>query len=305
MKIYLARKQGFCSGVARAIQAVNKALDEYGPPLYVYHEIVHNTFVVEYFRDHGVVFVEDLADVPEGSRLIFSAHGISPSVIETAETRHLQWIDASCPLVKKVHTEAMDFVREGRHVLLVGHPGHQEIIGTAGYVPPDKLTIIQTLSDIAGLDLPDTTPVAYLTQTTLSIDETHDLIAALRDRFSNLKGPDQKDICFATQSRQDAVKELAAVSEAILICGSPNSSNSNRLRETGERAGVPSYIIDSAAELDFSWLTPIERLGISSGASVPHCVVQEVINEIKKRVPNVTVTALTGFKVPDNFPNSP
>ncbi len=304
MEIYLARKQGFCSGVASAIDVVEQALVQYGTPLYVYHDIVHNTFVVDYFRKTGVIFVENLNDVPEGSRIVFSAHGVAPSVIAQAQKRGLVAIDASCPLVKKVHREAMDFVREGRHVILIGHNGHQEIIGTSGYVPHDKLSIVQTIEDVDTLELPAETPVAYLTQTTLSIDETLGIIERLQEKFKNLIGPPKKDICYATQSRQDAVKELAKICDVVLICGSPNSSNSNRLRETGERAGIPAYIIDSADELRVDWIQGKERIGISSGASVPYCIVREVIERIQVVFPEAIVKHFEDFEVPDRFPNS-
>jgi len=199
----------------------------------------------------------------------------------------------------------MEFVREGRHVILIGHKGHQEIIGTSGYVPKEKLSIVQTVDDVKALQLSSETPVAYLTQTTLSIDETREIIASLQKKFVNLTGPAQKDICYATQSRQDAVKELAKVCDVILICGSPNSSNSNRLRETGDRAGVPSYIIDSADELNIEWIRGKERVGISSGASVPHCVVRDVIERIRLMFPDSEVKYFKNFEVPDQFPNNP
>ncbi len=302
MEIYLARKQGFCSGVASAIQLVEQALSQYGPPLYVYHDIVHNTFVVEYFQENGVIFVEKLDDVPEGGRLIFSAHGVAPSVVEEAQKRGLIAIDASCPLVKKVHREAKEFVSEGRHVILIGHKGHQEIIGTSGYIPKDKLSIIQTGEDVEKLNLLPEAPVAYLTQTTFSIDETRGIIQQLEKKFKNLVGSAKKDICYATQSRQDAVKELARICDVILICGSPNSSNSNRLRETGDRAGVPSFIIDSAAEMDANWIQDKKRVGISSGASVPYCVVQEVVQWIQVLFPEAAVRRFEDFEIPDQFP---
>ena len=300
--ILLARNQGFCSGVATAIEIVECALKKYGSPLYVYHEIVHNTFVVEQFREQGVIFVERLCDVPEGSRIIFSAHGISPSIIAQAESRHLKYIDATCPLVKKVHREAVRFSDSGRHVILIGHKGHEEIIGTSGYVRSDLLHCIQNKDDIEALPLSASTPAAYVTQTTLSRDDASSLIEELKKRFTDIIGPAHEDVCYATQNRQDAVKELAAHSDIIIICGSPNSSNSNRLRETGERAGVASYIIDSADELDPEWIKNKKCIGISSGASVPEYIVENVIKKIKDLFPKTTVEEIGRVDEPKIFP---
>jgi 4-hydroxy-3-methylbut-2-enyl diphosphate reductase len=291
-KIFLARIQGFCSGVATAIEIVELALKKYGTPLYVFHEIVHNTFVVSAFKSQGVIFVEDIEDVPENSRIVFSAHGISPAVIAQADSCHLKYIDATCPLVKKVHREAVRFSEEGRHVMLIGHKGHEEIIGTSGYVKPHLLHYIQSKSDIDALELPSHTPVAYVTQTTLSTDDAVVLIAELNNRFSDINGPDKKDICYATQSRQDAVKELAHHCDVILICGSPNSSNSNRLRETGERSGIPSYIIDHADDLDMNWIKDKTTIGISSGASVPEYIVNDLIKKIKTVFSDTSVESM-------------
>ena len=292
MEIYLARTQGFCSGVASAVHIVEDALKQYGAPLYVYHEIVHNTFIVSNFRDRGVVFVDDLNDIPEGKRVIFSAHGVPPSVIDQAKSRNLEIIDATCPLVKKVHDEAVRFSNLGDEVVLIGHKGHQEIIGTSGYVNSAHLHIIQDKNDINHLDFDSSRPVVYLTQTTLSVDDTKELVALLKEKFSNLEAPDKADICFATQQRQDAVKELAGMVDLIIVCGSSNSSNSNRLRETGEKAGIKSVIIDKASDLDMTLLIGKEKIGITSGASVPSCIVDELIEKIKTEFTDTTIKTL-------------
>lgn len=292
MDIYLARTQGFCAGVASAINIVDQALNKFGAPLYVYHEIVHNTYVVNDFCRRGVIFVDDILDVPVGQRVIFSAHGIPPSVLEMAKDRKLECIDATCPIVKKVHREARNYSDRNYHVVLIGHKGHQEVIGTAGYVKPELLHVVQNEKDIETLSMAPTAPVAFLTQTTLSIDETKDMIQKLRKKFPQIQGPAKADICYATQQRQDAVKELAGMVELILVCGSPNSSNSNRLRETGEKAGIPSFIVDNAGELDLALLKGKKTIGISSGASVPECIVHQVISKIQKAWPESRVQAL-------------
>jgi len=301
-QIFLARIQGFCSGVSTAIKIVEQALKKYGTPLYVYHEIVHNTFVVDQFRRQGVVFVEDLSEVPSGSRIIFSAHGIAPQIIDDARAQGLTYIDATCPLVKKVHREAVRFSREGRHVILIGHKGHQEMTGTAGYIPRELLHVVQNIADVRALDLAPQTPLAYVTQTTLSADDAHEIIQALAKRFTDLRGPAHEDICYATQNRQDAVKELAACCDVIIICGSPNSSNSNRLRETGQRAGIDSYIIDNADELNDTWIATARVIGISSGASVPHSIVSQLIRRITDCYPGTTVESLGESDEPKTFP---
>ena len=289
MEIYLARTQGFCAGVASAVDIVDLALKQYGAPLYVYHEIVHNTFVVHDFRRRGVVFVEDIDDVPEGERIIFSAHGIPPEVIEKARKRKLRYLDATCPLVTKVHNEAVKFSQHEKEIVLIGHKGHQELIGTAGYVHPELLHIVEDEEDIEQLGIATNKEVAYLTQTTLSVDETKGLIEKLKEKFPKLAAPPRSDICYATQNRQDAVKELAAFCDIIIICGSPNSSNSNRLRETGEKAGAESYIIDDASELDMDVLKGKTKIGVSSGASVPRVIVDELVERIKQHYPQTLV----------------
>lgn len=291
MEIYLAKTQGFCAGVAFAINIVEQALQKYGAPLYVYHEIVHNTYVVNGFRQRGVIFVENLQDVPEKKRIIFSAHGVPPSVMETAKRRHLKYVDATCPLVTKVHNEATRFSQERYEIILIGHKGHQELIGTAGYVHPHLLHIIEKEEDIGRLEIDPDARVAYITQTTLSVDETTSMIARLKRSFPHLMGPPRSDLCYATQNRQDAVRELARLCDTIIICGSPNSSNSNRLRETGENQGVPSYIIDSAEKLDLHLLEGKRKIGISSGASVPRIIVDQLVERIQRHFPQTIVRA--------------
>ena len=291
MEIYLARTQGFCAGVASAVEIVEQALVKYGAPLYVFHEIVHNTFVVSDFKNRGVIFVDDLSEVPDNQRVIFSAHGVSPSVIEEAKRKNLQFIDATCPLVTKVHREAILFSKRGYEIVLIGHKGHQELIGTSGYVAPHLLHVVEDEEDIDALTIDSAKTVGYLTQTTLSVTETKGLIQKLKNRFPNLVAPPREDICYATQNRQDAVKELAKLCDFIIICGSPNSSNSNRLRETGEEEGVTSSIIDSAEELNIELLKGKNKVGISSGASVPRTIVDRLIERIQKYYPETVVNS--------------
>lgn len=291
MEIYLAKTQGFCAGVAFAIDIVEKTFEKYGPPFYVYHEIVHNTFVVNGFKDRGVVFVEDVSDVPQGKRIIFSAHGVPPSVIESARERRLQFIDATCPLVTKVHNEAIRSSENQSATILIGHKGHQEVVGTSGYVKPELLHIVENERDIEQLNIDPQTPVAYITQTTLSVDETRGMIEKLKMKFPQLVAPSRSDVCYATQNRQDAVKKLAVLCDVIIICGSPNSSNSNRLRETGEKQGTPSYIVDTADEMDMNILDGKNKVGISSGASVPKCIVDALVAKIQRGYPVAQVHA--------------
>ena len=291
MDIYLAKTQGFCAGVASAVDIVELALEKYGDPLYVFHEIVHNTYVVDNFKNRGVVFVEKISEIPEGERIIFSAHGVPPSVIHEARARKLKFVDATCPLVTKVHKEAIKFSQEGFEVILIGHNGHQELIGTSGYVDQRLLHIVENESDIDALDIDPDTKVAYITQTTLSVDETTGMIVKLKKKFPKLAGPPRSDLCYATQNRQDAVKDLAKICDMIIICGSPNSSNSNRLRETGEKAGTPSFIIDDARQLDMRLLKDKKKIGISSGASVPRIIVDELVGRIREIYPESVVHA--------------
>ena len=289
MDIYLAKTQGFCAGVAFAVDIVDQALALYGSPLYVYHEIVHNTYVVDGFRKKGAIFVETIEEVPVGSRIIFSAHGVPPSVIQKAKERKLKFVDATCPLVTKVHNEAVKFSNKHYETVLIGHRGHQELIGTSGYVDPELLHIVETEEDIDKLTIDPQAEVSYITQTTLSVDDTTAMIEKLKKKFPNLVAPPRSDLCYATQNRQDAVKELAKFCDVIIICGSPNSSNSNRLRETGEKAGTPSYIIDTAKEFDINLLRNYKKVGISSGASVPRVIVDELVDKIKKQHPEAIV----------------
>lgn len=289
MEIYLAKTQGFCAGVASAIDIVELALKTYGTPLYVYHDIVHNTSVVNDMRGRGVIFVEDLNDVPEGGRIIFSAHGIPPTLIDQAKARQLKYVDATCPLVTKVHKEAVKFSSQNIDTVLIGHVGHQELVGTSGYVRPDLLHIVENEDDVDELDITPGKTVAYITQTTLSVDETKGIIAKLQKRFPKLVGPSRSDICYATQNRQDAVKELAKTCDIIVICGSPHSSNSNRLRETGEGQGVESHIVDTAEELDVSIFRNKSKVGLSSGASVPRYLLDTIIEKIQNAYPGTSV----------------
>ncbi len=289
MEIFLAKTQGFCAGVASAIDIVELALNTYGTPLYVYHDIVHNTSVVEDMKNRGVIFVEDLKNVPHGSRIIFSAHGIPPDLIDEAKERHLKYVDATCPLVTKVHKEAVKFSDLKVDTVLIGHVGHQELIGTSGYVHPDLLHIIESEDEVEDLNIDPDKTIAYITQTTLSVDETRGIIEKLKTKFPKLIGPPRSDICYATQNRQDAVKELASFCDIIIICGSPHSSNSNRLRETGEQMGVTSYIVDTAVQLDCAVLKDKQKVGLSSGASVPRYLVDEIIDKIKTYVPESIV----------------
>ena len=289
MEIYLAKTQGFCAGVASAIDIVELALKNYGTPLYVYHDIVHNTSVVEDLKSRGVVFVEDLNSVPHHSRIIFSAHGIPPELIHEARKLQLKYVDATCPLVTKVHKEAVKFSDQNIDTILIGHVGHQELIGTSGYVHPSLLHVIENEKDIDALTIGPDRPIAYITQTTLSVDETKGIINKLKSRFPKLIGPSRSDICYATQNRQDAVKDLAGYCDLIIICGSPHSSNSNRLRETGEQMGVESHIVDTAAELDCTILQGKQKVGLSSGASVPRYLVDEIIDKIKDFAPGSIV----------------
>jgi len=292
MRIVLARTQGFCAGVARAVKIVEQALNKYGASLYVFHEIVHNTHVISDFERRGVIFIDDIKQVPDNHYVIFSAHGVSPRVVEQARQRHLKYIDATCPLVKRIHRQAIEFSNQGVPVILIGNKHHQEIIGTSGYIRPDLLFFVHQHDDIARLGLTAQQTVAYLTQTTLSVDDTRQLIVELKERFPHLIGPQQSNICYATQQRQDAIRELAAMVELILVCGSPTSSNSKRLRETGEKWGIPSYLLDGARDLEMSLIEGKDSIGISSGASVPYDVVDELIKKIKADFPGATIVNL-------------
>ncbi|MGP0070005.1 MAG: 4-hydroxy-3-methylbut-2-enyl diphosphate reductase [Isosphaeraceae bacterium] len=281
MKIILANPRGFCAGVNMAIECLERALEFFGPPLYVYHEIVHNKFVVERFRKRGTVFVESLSEVPEGSPLLYSAHGVSPQIRSEARRRQLLAIDATCPLVIKVHLEAIRYAKEGYTIVLIGHEGHDEVIGTMGEAP-NQMLLVETAEDVERLEVPDPEKVAYLTQTTLSVDDANVVIAALRKKFPHIANPPKDDICYATQNRQEAVRELAAQADLVLVLGSQNSSNSRRLAEIANSLGIPSYLIDGVSEIRHDWFEGIDTVLITAGASAPEQVVQECIEYLER-----------------------
>ncbi len=276
MKIILANPRGFCAGVNMAIESLDRALQLFGTPIYVYHEIVHNRPVVERFRKRGVVFVEGLDEVPEGGTVLYSAHGVAPAIRAAAIERRLRAIDATCPLVTKVHLEAIRFAREGYHILLIGHEGHDEVVGTMGEVP-HSIQLVQDVAEVEQLDLPAGAKLAYLTQTTLSVDDAEAIIAALRRRYPQIVGPSRDDICYATQNRQEAVKELVPEADVVLVLGSQNSSNSMRLAEIAHSCGKPAYLIDGRREIADEWLQDAETVLITAGASAPEEVVEECV----------------------------
>ncbi len=283
MQIKLANPRGFCAGVDRAIEIVNRALEVFGPPIYVRHEVVHNKFVVEDLRARGAVFVEELDQVPDDFIVIFSAHGVSKAVCQEAERRGLKVFDATCPLVTKVHMEVVRYSREGRECVLIGHAGHPEVEGTMGQYDDSKggsIYLVENEDDVANLQVRNPDSLAFVTQTTLSMDDTSKVIDALRQRFPNVGGPRKDDICYATQNRQDAVKQLAVESDLVLVVGSPNSSNSNRLRELAERIGTPAYLIDGAEDLQREWFDSVAKVGITAGASAPEVLVRGVIEQL-------------------------
>ncbi len=283
MKVLLAKPRGFCAGVVMAIETLERALEYLGPPLYVYHEIVHNRHVVEHFRNRGVIFVSDLNEVPEGSNLLFSAHGVSPAVRQLARERKLFTIDATCPLVTKVHLEARKYASEGYTIVLIGHEGHDEVVGTMGEAP-DQIVLVEDEQDVERLDLPPDAKVAYLTQTTLSVDDANRIVEALRRRFPQIKGPAKEDICYATQNRQEAVKFLAREVDLFLVVGSQNSSNSIRLTEVAREQGVPAYLIDGPDDLRREWFDRVSRVGLTAGASAPESLVQDVIEWLRREL---------------------
>ena len=276
IRVLLAKPRGFCAGVERAIEIVERALALYGPPVYVRHEIVHNQHVVESLRAKGAIFVEEIADVPEGAVTIFSAHGVSTAVEDEARLRSLPVIDATCPLVTKVHKEGQRYAASGFDVVLIGHAGHPEVEGTQGRIP-GGVHLVSRAEDVQSLAVRDPDQVAYVTQTTLSVDDTRDIIEALKERFPGILGPDVNDICYATQNRQQAVRELASQVDLLLVVGAQNSSNSNRLREIGADIGIPSYLIDDARGLDPAWLNGVRTVGVTAGASAPEELVQDLI----------------------------
>ena len=279
-EIFLAEPRGFCAGVDRAIEIVERALQRFGAPIYVRHEIVHNTYVVDDLRAKGAVFIEDLAEVPPGATLVFSAHGVPKSVPAEATVRGLDWLDATCPLVSKVHRQAERQIEAGRHILFIGHKGHPEVIGTFGQVPDGNMTLVETLEDVAGLDFPADAPLSFLTQTTLSVDDTAEIVEAIKARFPQVVAPKAEDICYATSNRQSAVKAIAGECQLVLVIGAPNSSNSLRLVEVAERCGAAARLIQRGAEIDEAWFDGVTTMGLTAGASAPETLVQEVIDRI-------------------------
>ena len=284
MDVLLANPRGFCAGVDRAIAIVERALDIFGAPIYVRHEVVHNKFVVDGLRTRGAVFVDELRDVPDGATVIFSAHGVSKTVWREAQQRRLRVFDATCPLVTKVHLEVARYSREGREVVLIGHAGHPEVEGTLGQYTGERgsIYLVETVDDVACLQIRQPHQLAFVTQTTLSVDDTQAIIDALRQRFPEIVGPRKDDICYATQNRQDAVKSLAEQCQLILVVGSPNSSNSNRLRELAERHGARAFLIDNADEIRREWLEGVRRVGVTAGASAPEVLVSGVVERLNQ-----------------------
>ena len=281
LSVTLAQPRGFCAGVDRAIEIVERALQLYGAPVYVLHEIVHNRYVVDDLTARGVVFVDALDEIPRGSVTIYSAHGVSDAVVNKGVERELRVIDATCPLVTKVHLQAQQYRREGREVILIGHPGHPEVEGTRGRID-GTVHVLSTVEEVERLTVADPQHLSYVTQTTLSVDDTREVIDALVRRFPAIKGPALKDICYATQNRQNAVKQMSDDIDLLLVVGSQNSSNSNRLRELGTRKGVPSHLIDGASEIDAAWLRPNMRIGVTAGASAPESLVQQVLAKLRE-----------------------
>ena len=305
IQVLLARPRGFCAGVERAIEIVERALERYGAPVYVRHEIVHNKHVVNSLKDKGAVFVKELDEIPDDAVTIFSAHGVSQNVEDTAKNRNLPYIDATCPLVSKVHKEGQNQNQRGRQIILIGHAGHPEVEGTQGRIPGGVL-LISTENDVASLEVIDPDKLAYITQTTLSVDETRDIIEALKLRFPNISGPDVKDICYATQNRQTMARTLAEQVDLLLVIGAKNSSNSNRLCEIGTESNTTSYLIDDASMLDPAWLRDIQSIGITAGASAPEELVEGLVDTIRKYA-TIELKELTGategivFKLPQEL----
>lgn len=294
MKVILAQPRGFCAGVVRAIEIVERALEKYGPPIYVRHEIVHNGYVVESLKAKGAQFVERLDEIPHGARTIFSAHGVARSVEEQAAALGLPVLDATCPLVAKVHSQGERYVQQGRAIVLIGHAGHPEVEGTVGRIPA-RVHLVQSEADVQKLDLAPDTPIAYVSQTTLSVDDTKSIIAALKRRFKDIVGPETKDICYATQNRQSAVRELSKLVDVMLVVGAKNSSNSNRLREIGAESNIPAFLIADRTELDREFLRGVKTIGLTAGASAPEVLVEDVINALSSLGP-VELTTLPGVR---------
>jgi 4-hydroxy-3-methylbut-2-enyl diphosphate reductase len=303
LNLLIAAPRGFCAGVDRAIEIVEKALERYGSPVYVRHEIVHNKYVVEGLKAKGAIFVEELDEVPDDAPVVFSAHGVPKSVPAEARRRNLLYVDATCPLVSKVHRQAERQIEKGRHIIFIGHAGHPEVIGTMGQVEPGQMTLVETIEDVEKLPFDADEDLAYLTQTTLSVDDTREVIEALEWRYPNIVGPRAEDICYATSNRQAAVKELAQDCDLVLVIGAPNSSNSLRLVEVSERLGTPAKLIQRAEEIDFAWLEGVETLGLTAGASAPEILVREVVTALGRYRPirEKTITAAEEkmvFKLP-------
>ena len=295
MEIIMANPRGFCAGVDRAIEIVERALESFGAPIYVRHEVVHNKFVVDGLKDKGAIFVDELDEVPDDSTVIFSAHGVSRKVEMEARARQLRVFDATCPLVTKVHIEVVKYAKEGREVILIGHEGHPEVEGTMGRYDTSgggKILLVENPEDVENLKVSNPSSLAFVSQTTLSVDDTREVISKLQERFPHISAPRKNDICYATQNRQDAVKDLCSRADLLLVVGASNSSNSNRLRELGERAGIPSYLIATADDIDEEWLT-VQRIGVTAGASAPEELVQQVVSRIKDS-PSTVVTELAG-----------
>ncbi len=303
LRLLLAAPRGFCAGVDRAIEIVERALERFGKPVYVRHEIVHNRYVVDGLKAKGAVFVEELDQVPDGAQVVFSAHGVPKSVPAAATARGLDWLDATCPLVSKVHRQAERQIEAGRHILFIGHEGHPEVIGTMGQVPEGSITLVETVDDVAGLDFPAGTPLAFLTQTTLSVDDTAEIVVALQARFPQIIAPKAEDICYATSNRQAAVKSIAPQCQLVLVIGAPNSSNSVRLVEVAERCGARAFLVQRATEIDPAWFDGVETMGLTAGASAPETLVNEVVDRIAE-LRDVTVEQVVSaeenmvFKLP-------
>jgi 4-hydroxy-3-methylbut-2-enyl diphosphate reductase len=283
MRVLIAAPRGFCAGVDRAIQIVELALERFGAPVFVRHEIVHNRFVVQRLKDMGAIFVEELDEVPDDRPVVFSAHGVPKSVPAAAQDRGLTYVDATCPLVSKVHRQAQRLIDEGRHILFIGHAGHPEVVGTFGQVPVGSMTLIETVADAETVSVPTSDNLAFLTQTTLSVDDTAAVVGALQSRFPAIRAPKTEDICYATSNRQAAVKAIAAECERMLVIGAPNSSNSLRLAEVSERMDVPARLIERAADIDWEWLGTPGTMGLTAGASAPEVLVREVLDALRER----------------------
>lgn len=308
-KLVLATPRGFCAGVDRAIHVVEKALEKFGTPIYVRHEIVHNQFVVDTLKSKGVVFVDEVNEVPEGSVVIFSAHGVAEHIYADAEARHLHVLDATCPLVLRVHCSAKRHYAAGRHIILIGHAGHAEVEGTLGQLPEGAISLIRNEADVESLAVPENKELAYITQTTLSVAETRKIIIALKKRFPNIVGPDAGDLCYATGNRQAAVLDLCSKVDMLLVVGAKNSSNSSRLMELGLEQGLPSRLIATVKDLDPAWFENVDTVGLSSGASAPEILVQEVVDWLKRQFGSITIENLvklvesTKFNLPKELQN--